>query len=494
MRPIDPIALDRELGARSMFDFIDLAWHLVEPGTPYKANWHIEAICEHLEAVLSGQVKTLVISIPPGCMKSLTCSVFFGPAAWIKYPQAKIINASFSEPNMKRDALRSRNIIDSRFYQERWGDKFKKREDSWTLKRFDNDKGGFRYYATVEGAVTGEHGHVHVIDDPIKAAEGQNPNSEALITCIDWFTGTMSTRFASGFVNATVLIMQRLSQMDLAGYVLSKELDATHLMLPQLYDSKRKCTTSIGFSDPRTEEGELLFPQVQNEERVEKLRRDLGVRGFEAQEQQNPLPEDGNLIKKAWTQHRYKQGDIPRNARYIQSWDCAFEGKETSDYVVGQVWAMSGSRMYLVDQLREKLDFVETKKAIKAMSKKWPKAYTKIIEKKANGAAVIASLKRTIGGIVEYNPTESKGARLFSVSDAWEAGDVWLPRDEDKPWVEITVAEHTGFPNASYDDTVDAAVQAIKHFRDSRLDRLKAAMENVDGQLKIKRDKSRRVG
>ena len=239
LQMVDDLSLEAEIGRRSMTEFIKMSWHLVEPSTQYIHNWHIDAKAEHLDAVLKGQIKTLVISEPPGCMKSLSCSVFFPAWAWIEYPQAKFIHTSFSEANLSRDAKRVRNIFDSKFFKERWGESFNPRMDSWNINRFDNDKGGFRYFTTVQGQVTGEHGHIHVHDDPVKAAEGAVVESKALYDCIEWYNGTMSTRWASGFLNATILIMQRLNEIDLAGYVLDNAEDVVHLMLPMEFERLR---------------------------------------------------------------------------------------------------------------------------------------------------------------------------------------------------------------------------------------------------------------
>jgi len=472
----DSVALEAEIGRRSLFEFSKLIWPQIEPATTYFPNWHIGAICEHLQAVIAGEISNIVISIPPGCMKTLICSVIFQAWGWIDHPQVKFLNGSFSDPNMKRDAKKVMGILESPYFRERWRGSFNPVKTDWNIRKFSNDKGGFRLYTTVKGGITGEHAHIHIIDDPNKAQEGKGVEPLALAESIEWYKSTMSTRFASGFHNARVLIMQRLHEMDLAGYILKEYANAEHLMLPHEFEPSRKCYTSIGFEDPRTEPGELLFPDRFPAEKVKQLRKDLGEAAYQAQAQQNPTPSEGSIIKAAWTKKTASRLTLPKDGLWIQSWDCTFKDEVTSDYVAGQVWVRSGSNAYLVDQIRERMDIVDTLRAVEEFSKKWPQTHTKLIEDKANGTAVIRLLKDRVPGILPVPVDGGKASRLSATAPFWQAGNVLVC--DEVPGKDIFISETTGFPNRPHDDTMDAGSQALNYLFGDQVDILVAAMEN----------------
>jgi predicted phage terminase large subunit-like protein len=211
----------------------------------------------------------------------------------------------------------------------------------------------------------------------------------------------------------------------------------------------------------------------------ERAKKDMGSQMFAALYQGHPSPAEGGMFKRAWWsdtasgRHQYHRGagsyQLPSGEMWvdgpvqlIQSWDMAFKGNATSDYVVGQVWAREGPRAFLLDQVRRRMDFVETCQALRAMSAKWPQAHTKLVEDKANGTAVIASLRRQITGLIAVEPDGSKEARASAVTPFVEAGNVWLPDPDLAPWIGDFVEELAAFPTGSNDDQVDAASQALK--------------------------------
>lgn len=470
--------LDRELGSRSMRDFVEMAWPLVEPGTRFKSNWHIDAVCEHLEAAVHGDLKRLCISIPPGCMKSLTCSVLLVPWAWTHKPEMKFINGSYSDTNMARDSVKAQNIITSDWYTKCWGHVVQPKKDRWTIRQFANKEGGFRAYTTVKGGITGEHADFHVIDDPTRAQDANGSlavAANALEATIAWYDGTMSSRATDSSKFVRLLIMQRLHEKDLTGHVL-KNGGYEHLMLPMEFEPARKCFTSIGFEDPRTEEGELLWPEHFPAEVVETKKIDLGPRAAAAQLQQNPTPAEGNIFLAKWTEKRYEE--LPKFSKLIQSWDCTFKEGGTS-FVVGQVWGTKDSDYYLLDEFRKKVGFSDTCLAIKAMSAKWPRAHLKLIEDKANGPAVVDVLKKKLTGLKLVQPEGGKIVRAEAVEHLWAAGNVVLPSDNIAPWIEEWVLEIIKFPNGAYDDRVDAMSQALLWLQLKSTERLRKAMNSL---------------
>lgn len=453
--------LDRELSRRSLVEFIRLAWHVVEPSTPYVHGWHIDAIADHLEAVSRGEIRNLVINMPPRHAKSLLVSVFWPVWEWTTHPERRWLYSSYAASLSIRDSLKCRRLIESPWYQERWGSVFALTTDQNAKIRFDNDKTGYRIATSVGGAVTGEGGDRVIADDP----HNVNDASSALIRqrTLEWWDQAMSTRLNDPKTGAKVIVMQRVHEEDLSGHVL-KQGGYEHLKLPAEYEGT-KTTTSIGWEDPRTEPGELLWPERFGADEIVTLKKAMGSYAAAGQLQQRPAPLEGGLLKKAWFQF-YRT--LPKMDGLIQSWDMAFKDTKASDFVAGQVWGYVGADRYLVDRFKKRVDFSESVKAVLAMSEKHPLTRTKLIEDKANGPAVISTLKHTISGMKPVTPEGGKIARVNAVSPSIESGNVYLPHPDLAPWVEEFLEECTQFPNAAHDDEVDAMSQALLHLENRK--------------------------
>lgn len=467
MHDLDQAA--RDLGLRRLREFVEMAWHVVEPGSPFVGGWHIDAICDHLEAVSRGEIRKLGINIPPGCMKSLLVDVFWDVWEWMHRPTTKFTSVSFDSDLTLRDARKVIQIIQSEWFQELWGDRITLPADC-AGSDFHNLQGGWRFSTSIKGKLTGRHSDIIRIDDPVKPLE---VNHAALEQCKEWWHGTLPTRFANPKTGRRVLVMQRLHEEDLSG-IAQKEDGWEWLILPMRYERSRACYTSIG-GDLRSEEGELLWPERFGEKEVQNIEKDLLARGTAAQLQQSPTPAGGLVFKQSWFK-RYTVAPI-RMDQIIQSWDCAFKGASDSDYVCGQVWGASGGEYYLLDQEHGHWDFPETCARIEAITKRWPKATAKLIEDKANGSAVIDTLKKKISGLIAVTPEGGKEARANAIAPLYEAGNVYHP---EAPWVDGLEHEMTSFPFAKHDDRVDAASQALL-WMNQKTSSYRAAMANAKG-------------
>ncbi|MFM7012034.1 MAG: phage terminase large subunit [Betaproteobacteria bacterium] len=446
-------SLEAELARRKFGRFIRMAWHVIEPMRSYIHNWHIDAISEHLEAVTKLQIRNLVIAIPPGHMKSLTTCVFWPAWAWIDQPHLRWMFGSYSSDLSSRDHRKTAELIASRWYQERWSQAFDINRANDT--RIENNKSGSRLATSTGGTGTGERVHIVVNDDLLRA---QDANSKAMREQANEYSRAMSTRAVDPRTFRQVFIMQRLHEEDAAAWALEHLPDVVYLRLPAEYESGSPTVTSIGWKDPRAEEGELLWPEVYDHEAISQIKKAL--RGAaSAQLQQRPAPVEGNIIKREWFQH-YQSPPQLWDA-LIMSWDMTFKSGGDSDWVVGQVWGRVGVRKYLLAQVRAKMGFVETKKAFVRFCNAWPDVTAKLIEDKANGPAIIDSLREEISGIIAINPTDSKMARVEAVSAQFESGNVFLP--EGGEWVHGFIEEFLMFPNAKHDDQVDCATQALQY-------------------------------
>jgi len=460
-------------------------------------NWHLGVICAHLEAVTVGDIKRLVINVPPGTMKSLLCGVFWPSWVWTAIPESKWITASYSGVVSRRDALRAQRLMETEWYRARWGHLWDPNPDEWGATKYSNSLAGFRLSVTVGGGVTGEHADHQLVDDPIKPLEarGDRVDSAALQRCIQWWDETMPTRMVDPVTATRTIIMQRLHDRDLSGHVLATG-DYVHLNLPMRYEPrcvivvKHPCSlredargevtppTADGFKDPRAE-GELLWPERFPESIQAGRRKELGSRGTAAQDQQRPAPSGGGIFKRDWVQfwRVFPKG----RAEMIQSWDCTFKGLDDSDFVVGQIWVRVDGCYYLVDQIRDQMGVGATCRAILSLSAKWRKAVRKLIEDKANGPAVIEIMKKKVPGLKPVEPRGGKIARANAVEPIWESGNVFLPHPDHAPWVHDFIEEMINFNGdpGRIDDQVDAMTQALAYLYQKTTDTYRQAMAQV---------------
>ena len=293
----------------------------------------------------------------------------------------------------------------------------------------------------------------------------------------------MSTRLNDFSKGHKIVVQQRLHEADLTGDLLTKggyEL----LCLPAEFEPERRCSTSIGWTDPRTELGELLWPEKVSQEDLENLKTTLGSYRYAGQYQQRPAPAGGGMLKTYWWRFWQPRGanlppvpvkmpdgsieqrravELPTHFdQQIQTWDMAFKDTKNADYVVGQVHAAHGADRYLLDQVRDRMDLPATLLAVRRLSAHWPNAILKLVEDKANGPAVVQSLRHEITGFVEVNPEGGKISRAAAASPQLESGNWYLPHPTLAPWVEQFIGECGAFPAGAHDDQVDAWSQGAK--------------------------------
>ncbi len=443
----------------SLHSFTKLMWHVVEPKQPFVDNWHIGAITEHLQAVTDGQIKELIISVPPRHMKSIAVAVMWPAWVWLLKPEKRWIFSSYAQHLSVRDSIKCRRVISSPIYK----DVFK---PSWSLSgeqnqktRFNNTATGYRIATSVKGSGTGEGGDFVVVDDPMKASDGESELKRENV--IEWWDNEMSTRGNDPETAARVIIMQRLHQKDLAGHC-AKQGGYDVLRLPAEFDEKPSIT-SIGWTDPRKNKGELLWPDRFSQPVIDALKKKLGSRGTASQLQQDPKSSEDGLFKRRWWKY-YKE--MPARGQWleiVQFWDTAQKPGISNDPSVCATWVRTASGFYLVDLFREKLEYPQLKAAAKAQAAKWqPNAIQ--IEDKSSGISLIQDLRQeTTLPIVVYDPGQNdKQVRAAAATPTVESGNCFLP--EVAPWVEDYIKEHEEFPDGENDDQVDTTSQMVDYF------------------------------
>jgi predicted phage terminase large subunit-like protein len=499
---LDEPAIDREivrreaLKGRGLYAFVKLAWEQVEgENTPFIDSPHIELVCRHLEAVSTGKIDRLVINIPPGCSKSTLCGVLWPLYEWgpLGLGHLKYMCASFDQQVSLRDADRVRRVLESEWWAVRWGSRstFDKPVEIMRAVTpgaskatsakglFYTSRNGMRMSTMMGGKALGFHADRQIFDDVHKVADiraGGDAARAALQRTKDLYQSTFASR-KRGKV-ARVLVMQRVHHDDMSAMCIAEGW--THLCLPAEYDPDRHCKTEIG-EDWRTVKGELLCPQrigVGDRIAIELAKKEMGSKVFASQMNQSPSVDGGTIFQRAWLTKRWTS--VPDNALWYISCDLTFKGASTSDYAVLQVWAKAGNDFYLIDQIRARMGFTETVTALENLSRKWPQAYRVLVEDKANGSAVIDTLKNKIPGLIPVEPRGGKESRANAVTTVFENGHVWLP---EAPWVSDFVEELCSFPLGRHDDMCDAATQAISdqmNIGASRYARLAAALEARD--------------
>lgn len=466
--------------ADSLYCFMKLLWPVVEPGTEFKDAWHLKAIADHLEAVTIGPghpeyaalsdhekalfIRNLLINIPPGHAKSLAVCVFWPCWVWIKWPESRWIFASYAAVLSTRDSVKCRDIIRSKEYRQLMQIEWSLSDDQDQKTRFTNSRKGYRIATSVGGSGTGERADFIIVDDPLNAIDAE---SEVMREgALNWWFKTMSTRDADPKASRRVCVMQRLHERDLSGEII-KRGGYQHLCLPAEYDPKSISTSSIiDWKDPRTIEGELLWPEQFGPPEIAKAKKDLGSRGYSGQFQQKPMAAEGGLFKRKWW-HFYKERPMG-NFPVVQFWDCAQKVGITNDWSVCATWMKTPSGFYLLDLWREKVEAPELERAVKMLHQKWlPQSI--VIEDKASGISLIQNLMRgTTLPVLKFDPGQrDKQVRASAATPTVEAGNCYLP--EQAKWLDDFISEHEKFPSGEHDDQVDTTSMMVEHFSNMNL-------------------------
>jgi predicted phage terminase large subunit-like protein len=496
----------RRSASGSLYEFVKQSWHVVEPGIPFIPSWHIEEICEHLEAVSAGEITRLLINIPPRHSKSTITSVMWPAWEWLTSPEQKFLCASYSGSLSIRDNLKTRRLIQSPWYQERWSHMFALAGDQNAKQRFENNKTGYRLATSVGGTATGEGGSRLLLDDPHSAQAAQSDvirNSD-----LEWFDMVWSTRLNNPKEDAMVTIMQRLHEKDISGHIIDDIGGWEHICIPAEYDGVKRSTV-LGNYDPRKKIGELICPDRFGSKEIDNLKRLLGQYGVAGQLQQNPSPADGGILKTKYFEMWPADKGLPPFEYILQSYDCAFTEKSSGDPTACTVWAIfthNGERnVMLIDAWEEHLSYPDLRKrAIKdwgteygGMTKDSPYSRAKrpdriLVEAKASGQSLIQDLRLAKVPVIGYNPGNAdKISRAHQASPTLELGLIWIPESGKNKghfvsWAQAFIKQLEKFPVAEHDDYVDTFSQAIIYLKNDGWFELPRAKDIDEPRIKSK--------
>ena len=451
---------------RSLKEFTKRAWPTIEPGREFYDNWHIDAISEHLQAVVEGDIKRLIINIPPRHMKSISVAVALPAWTWTIQPEKRFLFASYAGSLSIRDSVKCRRLIDSPWYKDHFGHTFKLTSDQNQKQRFENDQTGQRIATSVDGALTGEGGDIIVVDDPHNVREAESSTVREGV--LEWWDQAMQTRLNDPKTGAFIIIMQRVHENDLTRHILGNEYNAwDHLCLPARYEVGHPTPTksSLNFSDPRTKEGDLLWPDRIDVSTLESLEKSLGTYASAGQLQQRPMPKGGGILKAEWWVP-WENPDLPEIEYVLQSWDTAFSTKEKTSYSARTTWGVFKERgmtcAIVLEMWYDRVTYPELRKLAQEAYQDWePDAV--LIEKKASGQSLLQDLRMAGIPVLEYMPDRDKEARAHASSALLEDGRIYFP--SDKKWAKNLIDICAAFPATDNDDIVDTCTQAWLRLR-----------------------------
>lgn len=454
----DLIAIERELCRRSFAAFARRAWPVLEPEAKLEWGWPLDAICNHLQALSEGRIwpPRLLINVPPGTMKSLLTSVMWNAWEWgpLNKPQKRFVSTAYKQDLAIRDARKTRNLITSDWYQRLWPIELMK--DQNAKSKFENSATGFRDAMSFTG-MTGSRGDAVLLDDPLSVDEALSPTELASVERT--FREALPTR-VNNKNSAIVVIMQRLHERDPSGIIIGDGLPYTKLIIPMRYEADRNTNTEL-FTDPRTVDGELMFPDRFPEETVLELEKTLGSYGTAGQLQQRPAPRGGGMFKREnfqmWT------GEIPASARRIRAWDLAATDDPNAAWTVGVKMAMLPDGYTIVEDVRRIQGTAQQVERLLVQTAKadgHPVPGSIPQDPGQAGKSQAQYLIRQLAGY-SYKATPETGdkeTRAQPFASQVEAGNVFLvPGD----WNNSYLDELAMFPAGRWADQVDASSRAF---------------------------------
>ncbi len=440
---------------RSFVAFIEKVFETVDENATFSSNWHIEAIAHHLETSGSEGSGRLLITQPPRSLKSIATSIAY--VAWRlgHDPSLTFICVSYSDKLASDLSRQFRMVVTSDWYQELFPSV---RPEKDSELEYRTTKGGGRIATSVGGTLTGRGGHCIIIDDPLNASDSQSEKSRQKV--INWYREVAVTRLNDKKTGSIIVVMQRLHEEDLAGYLLDTG-EWIHLNLPAIAEEEQ--SIPIGMDRYyQHRKGELLQPEHEPKEVLDKLKADLGSMLFSAQYQQAPVPVDGNLIKRAW--FKYYKGAIEPvpGDRVIQSWDIAMTTSDSSDYSVCVTILQRKNEYYVLDVFRDKLEIPAIKRKIISHARTH-KTKVLLIEDAGPGKHLLQQFRQEyhqgVPKPIGIKPEGDKLSRMSAQTPKIEAGQLIFPNEAH--WLPDFMKEVLAFPAARHDDQVDALSQIL---------------------------------
>jgi predicted phage terminase large subunit-like protein len=446
--------------------FLQKAFVTLSPGQSFVRNWHIDALAWQLDRVRRGEIRRLIVNMPPRSLKSITSSVAFPAFVLGRDPTRRIICVSYSGDLAKKHSDDFRALLDSDWYKSIFSGTrvgpFKNSETEIELT-----ERGFRLATSVGGTLTGRGGDIIIIDDPLKPDDADSEVRRSGGN--SWFNNTLLSRLDDKRTGAIVVVMQRVHIDDLTGFLLRQSDEWEVVNFPGIAYCDEIIPTWGGVTHHR-KLGEALSPEREPFDVLDAMKRSIGSNAFSAQYQQQPVPPGGFMVKRDWAK-RYRE--LPPESEWVltlQSWDTANKGGPENDWSVCTTWVVArGKRWYLVDVWRGRVDYPALKAQAQILAHKW-RARRVLVEDAGTGTALVQELRARVPGIIAIKPKGDKASRMAVASAKFEAGQVFLP--ERALWLVDLEAELFAFPGSRHDDQCDSISQALEENNNSFMDYL----------------------
>ncbi len=440
--------------------FIHKTFYTINPSMEYFPNWHIELIAEKLEEVRKGNIKRLIINMPPRALKSVCVSVAW--PAWLlgQDPSTRIMIASYSQILSIKHSMDCRFVVTSDWYQTLFPKTILSKTHNQKSK-FMTTNHGFRFSTSVGGSATGEGGDVLIIDDPHNPSHIHSQKMRTKV--IEWFEQTFLTRLNSRSNGSIILVMQRLHEEDLSGYLMASDPGSWEILkIPAICNISH--TININGKIVNLTMGDPLHQGRDTKETILQIEKEMGRENFAAQYLQEPISKNSVMI--ASTDIKYSDEKIKHFDYYVQSWDTAIKVSESSDYSVCTTWGVISGTYYLVHLLRMKMDYPSLKKTVQRLNIRYnPKII--LIEDKASGQSLIQDLQSEgFNNIIAQKPKLDKITRFAAVLPLFQEHRVILPKQAS--WLQVFIKEITTFPSSKHDDIVDSVSQFLGYMKNNK--------------------------
>jgi predicted phage terminase large subunit-like protein len=439
--------------------FVHRSFQELNPQTKYMHNWHIDVIAAAAEKFRARECRRLIVNQSPRSLKSHICSVALPAFILGHKPAARVICASYAQDLADNLAGSCRTLMTSKFYRELFpGTRLVSNRQA--IHDFKTTKNGGRLATSVGGVLTGRGGDFIIIDDPLKPEEAFSETQRQAVN--DWYDHTLVSRLDNKTTGCIMVVMQRLHEADLVGHLLAQP-DWKILRFPAIAeeDEVHAIETSYGLVTYKRRKGEALHREREPLEVLAGIRSVQGPYHFAGQYQQRPSPLGGGIVKLEWFR-TYTPQELPSKFELVfQSWDTANKTSDHNDYSVCTTWRISEKRLFLLDVLRDRLDYPSLRRRVKAHAQRFGETRNILIEDKASGTSLIQDLIKEdkVYATTSYQCNLSKAERMITSSSLIENGFVYLPERAD--WLDLYRHEFSCFPKGQYDDQVDSTSQAL---------------------------------
>jgi predicted phage terminase large subunit-like protein len=461
-----------EVLARDFSAFVIKVFETVSPGDLFLPNWHIDAMTYAAELVMAGEIKQLIVTVPPRHLKSIVFSVALPAFLLGRDPTKRIVCISYSNELTVKHAIDFRAVVSSKWYRRVFPNTKISREKDTQNETMTTAR-GYRYGTSVGGTLVGRGGDIFILDDPQKPDEALSDASRRNVG--QWFDSSLVTRPDFKSRRMVVMVMQRVHQDDLAGRELEKG-GWRHLKIAAIAEQDELIAIGPKLMYKR-QAGSVIDPRRETLEDLDRLKRSMSELFFSAQYQQEPIPPAGNLIKTAWFKEYEAAPSVAGcNDFLVISVDTAMKDTQIADFSVATVWLSQGDNCYLLDLWRERVNYPDLKRGVSRLREQYPGAVV-LIEDKGSGTSLIQDLRAEKVSVIGINPEGDKVTRVAKISAQFEAGSVFFPKAA--PWLDSLKAELLGFPNVKHNDQVDSVTQALSWMWRRRQNKIPVVMPAI---------------